>query len=286
MATRRSPTARHRRLIAELNRLREQSGRSRAEVADLIGTTDTTIWRYETGLSRPKPTDVAALLEVYGVTGPDRDELLLMAREARKRGWWHRHRQTLKPGFETYLGLEAEAAVIRGYEAQAVPGLFQTEAYARAIIEATAISGVPGEIDEKIQVRLARQELITRSIEPARFVALLDEAVLRRPVGGEEVMRGQFNRILELGKLPNVDLRVIPFAVGAHAGMDGQFYLLEFPDPEDLDLVYLEQSGSGLVLEDPEDIRRYTQMFGNLMAKALQPDDSIAFISRIAQNGG
>ena len=191
MTARRSPTARHRRLIAELNRLRERSGLSRAQVADRIGTTDSTVWRYETGQSHPKVSDVGALLEVYGITGEQKAELLQIAREARKRGWWHRHRQTLKPGFDSYIGLEAEASVLRTYEAQVVPGLLHTGAYTRAVIEATAMSFAPAEVDAKVEVRLSRQELLTREDDPIQMIAVLDEAVLRRQVGGPATMREQ-----------------------------------------------------------------------------------------------
>ncbi|GAT65930.1 helix-turn-helix domain-containing protein [Planomonospora sp. ID91781] len=283
MASRRSPTARHRRLMAELNRLRENSGLSRVEVAERIGSTDTTIWRYETGLTRPKPTDVAALTTVYGVTGQERDSLVQMAREARQRGWWHRHRQALKPGFDSYIGLEAEASVVRSYEPLVVPGLMQTEPYARAVIEATSITHTPSEVDEKVSVRISRQRLLHGSSDPIQLVAVLDEAVLRRRVGGREVMREQLERLVDLGRLPNVEIRVIPFSAGAHAAVDGKFCLLSFPEPEDPDLVYLEQAASGLVPEDPEEVRRYTLMFGSLTAMAFGTEASAAFIAQVAK---
>ena len=143
MATRRSPTARHRRLIVELKRLREEQGLTREQVAERIGTSETSIFRYEKGETRPQPAVAAAMLDLYGARSAERDELLEMARDARKRGWWHRHRQSLKPGFDSYIGLEAAASVVRTYEAQTVPGLLQTEAYARANIEATSANVVP-----------------------------------------------------------------------------------------------------------------------------------------------
>lgn len=284
MAERRVPkTARHRRLMAELNRLRSDRGLSRAEVAARIGSTDTTIWRYETGLTRPKPGDVMAMLEVYGVTGEARDDLIQLAREARKRGWWHRHRQVLKPGFDSYIGLEAEAAVVRTYEPQIVPGLLQTEPYARAIIEATAMTYAPSEVDEKVAVRMARQELLTRE-NPIQLVAVLDEAVLRRQVGGAKTMRQQVWRLIEVSRQSNVEIRVIPFGSGAHCAMDGNFSLLGFPEPDEPDLVYLEQAASGLMPEDPAETRRYTLMFGNLMGQALSAVESIALMASLAEN--
>ncbi|KIH97996.1 XRE family transcriptional regulator [Streptomonospora alba] len=280
---RRSPTARHRRLISELNRLREGSGLSRAEVAKRVGTTDTTIWRYETGLTRPKVSDVNTLLEVYGVTGAARDELLEVAKDARKRGWWHRYRQTLKPGFDSYIGLEAEASVVRTYQAQVVPGLLQTAEYTRAVIEETAVDSESAGVDEKVAVRLSRQALLTRETDPLSVVAVLDEAVLHRRVGGASVMAEQLRYLVRLSELSHVTIRVLPFSAGAHAGLDGAFYLLEFPDQEDPDVVYLEQATSGLVPEAPEEVRRYTLMFGNLLAKALPTAESTALLSSMAE---
>src|SRR5712664_137396 len=146
MATRRSPTARHRRLIVELKRLRDEQGLSREQVAERIGTSETSIYRYEKGETRPQPAVVASMLDLYEVKDAERDELLEMARDARKRGWWHRHRQTLKPGFDSYIGLEAAASIVRTYEAQTVPGLLQTGAYARANVLATSVNVVPAEV--------------------------------------------------------------------------------------------------------------------------------------------
>jgi transcriptional regulator with XRE-family HTH domain len=284
MATRRSPTARHRRLIVELKRLREEQGLTREQVADRIGTSETSIFRYEKGETRPQPAVVAAMLGVYGAPDAERDELLEMARDARKRGWWHRHRQSLKPGFDSYIGLEAAASVVRTYEAQAVPGLLQTEAYARANIEATSVSVVPAEVEEKVSVRISRQDLITRSTDRVQVVAVLDEAVLRRQVGGPGAMQEQVRHLIAMAELPNVAIHVLPFAAGAHPGMEGPFVLLSFPEPEDPDLVYLEQATSGLVPEEPEEVRRYTLMFGTLLGKALPAEESAAFMAKIAED--
>ena len=278
MAVRLSPTARQRRLMAELNRLRASSGLSRAEVAERIGITDSTLWRYETGMTRPKPGDVAILLDVYGVQGAERNELIEMAKHARKRGWWHRHRQSLKPGFDSYIGLEAAASAVRTFQTSVVPGILQTEAYARAVIEQTAITSAPDMVDEKVLVRMSRQELLTREDAPLQVVALLDEAVLRRQVGGPETMHGQVQHLIALAQQPNVTIRVVPFSHGAHPGLDGQFNLLEFPEQADPDLVYLEQAGSGLVPEDPEEVRRYTLMFGSLLGKALKANETLSFM--------
>ena len=285
MATRRSPTARHRRLIVELKRLRDEQGLTREQVADRVGTSETSIFRYEKGETRPQPAVVASMLDLYGAKDAERDELLEMARDARKRGWWHRHRQTLKPGFDSYIGLEAAASVVRTYEAQTVPGLLQTEAYARANVLATSANVVPAEVEEKVSVRISRQDLVTRSTDPIQIVAILDEAVLRRQVGGPQAMREQIRHLITMTARPNVVIHVLPFAVGAHPGMEGPFCLLSFPEPDDPDLVYLEQATSGLVPEEPEEVRRYTLMFGTLLGKALPAGESVTFMTHIAEHG-
>ncbi|WP_304452140.1 helix-turn-helix transcriptional regulator [Nocardiopsis sp. YSL2] len=271
--------------MAELTRLRSASKLSRAEVAERIGITDSTLWRYETGMTRPKPGDVAILLDVYRVHGPEREELIEMAKHARKRGWWHRHRQALKPGFDSYIGLEAAASVVRTFQTIVVPGILQTEAYARGVIEQLAITSAPDLVDEKVLVRMSRQELITRAEAPLHVVAVLDEAALRREVGGPAVMEEQRRHLVDLAERSNVTIRIVPFSRGAHAGMDGQFNLLEFPEQADPDVVYLEQAGSGLVPEDPEEVRRYTLMFGSLLGKALEPDESILFMRGLLRDG-
>lgn len=285
MAARLSPTARQRRLMAELVRLREGAGLSRAQVAERVGTTDSTLWRYETGTTRPKPGDVAILLDVYGVQGAEREELIEMAKHARKRGWWHRHRQSLKPGFDSYIGLEAAASAVRTFQTLVVPGILQTEAYARAVIEQTAITSAPDQVDEKVLVRMSRQELLTRDEEPLQVVAILDEAVLRRQVGSPKIMREQIQRLVELTHRPNVTIRVIPFSQGAHAGLDGPFYLLEFSEQADPDLVYLEQAGSGLIPEAPEEVRRYTLIFGSLLSRALRPKETLSLMRGLLPDG-
>jgi len=282
VASRHSPTARHRRLMAELSRLRKNSGLTRVEVAERIGSTDTTVWRYETGQSRPRPSDVSALTEVYGVTGEARDSLIQMAVEARRRSWWHPHRQALKPGFDSYIGLEAEASLVRSYEPLVVPGLMQTEPYARAVIEATSVVQTPSTVEETVSVRIARQRLLHAG-DPIHLVAVLDEAVIRRRIGGGDIMSEQLEHLVHLSALPNVEIRVVPFSAGAHAAMDGQFCLLSFPEPDAPDLLYLEQAASGDVPDDPEQVRRYASMFESLCEMALSQEASAAFIAQMAR---
>ncbi|MEU3166658.1 helix-turn-helix transcriptional regulator [Streptosporangium sp. NPDC006930] len=269
--------------MAELSRLRKDSGLTRGEVAERIGSTDTTVWRYETGQSRPRPSDVSALTEVYGVTGEARDSLIQMAVEARRRSWWHPHRQALKPGFDSYIGLEAEASLVRSYEPLVVPGLMQTEPYARAVIEATSVVQTPSTVEETVSVRISRQRLLHGPGDPIHLVAVLDEAVIRRRIGGGDIMSEQLEHLVHLGTLPNVEIRVVPFSVGAHAAMDGKFCLLSFPEPEAPDLLYLEQAASGDVPDNPEQVRRYASMFESLCEMALSEEASAAFIAQMAR---
>lgn len=285
MPSRLSPTARQRRLILDLKRLREENGLSREQVAERIGSSETSVFRYEKGDTRPQPGVVAAMLDVYGVAGAEREALLEMARDARKRGWWHRYRQTLKPGFDSYIGLEAAASVIRTYEAQVVPGLLQTADYARALINSVALNANPAEVEEKVSVRMSRQKLLASTAFQFQFIAILDEAVFRRPVGGAGTMREQIRHLIEMAGQPTVVIHVLPFAAGGHPGLDGPFCLLSFPQQEDPDIVYLEQATSGLVPEDPEEVRQYTLIFGALLGKALPAVDSIDFMSALAENG-
>ncbi len=282
MPGRRSPTARQRRLVLDLKRLREEKGLTREQVAERIGSSETSIFRYEKGDSRPQPGVVAAMLDVYGVAGAEREALLEMARDARKRGWWHRYRQTLKPGFDFYIGLEAAASVVRTFETQVVPGLLQTEEYARALISAVSLHVNQSEAEEKVSVRMSRQKLLSGTADQFRFIAILDEAVLRRPVGGSDTMRAQIRYLIETAARPNVAIHVLPFAAGAHPGLDGPFCLLSFPEPDGPDIVYLEQATSGLVPEDPGEVRHYTLMFGALLGKALPGAASVDFMAAMA----
>lgn len=280
-----SPTARQRELIAELTHLRKDAGLSRKQVGDAVGAGETTVFRYERGETRPKPADVRLMAEVYGVTDAARiSELVDMARDARKRPWWHRYRRTLKPGFDHYIGLEAAAVTVRTYEPQAVPGLLQTHDYARAITESASLDPDHDELDEKVKVRLIRQDGLSEQEDPLHLVAILDEAVLHRQVGGPETMRHQLVHLVETAQRHNITVHVLPFAAGGHVGMDGKFNILTFPDSDDPGVIYLEQAGSGRTFEDPEDVATYHRRFDALLAKALPTEKSVAFIAAIARN--
>lgn len=277
-----APSARSRRLAAELMRLREAAGLTREDVADRLGWSTSKLWRVETARTRAHHGDAADLLDIYGVTGERRDALTKLAREARRRGWWHSYADVLAGGFETYVDLEAEASSIRTYEAQLVPGLLQTPEYAHAVLTAAWVRIEPEEIDRRLAFRMRRQELARTRDKPLALWAVVDEAVLRRAVGGREVMHAQLLHLAEAARQTNVTLQVLPFSVGAHIAMLGTFVLLSFPEPSDPDVVYLETDTSSLYLEEPADIGRYSEVFDHLRATALAPRESINFISAFA----
>jgi transcriptional regulator with XRE-family HTH domain len=277
-----SPSARSRRLAAELQRLREMSGLSREQVAERLGWSASKLWRVETARSRAHHGDVADILDIYQVIGGQREALTRLAREARRRGWWHSYADVLADGFEVYVDLEADASAIRTYEAQLVPGLLQTVDYAHAVLTAAWVTIEPEEIDRRVAVRMRRQELASSRDRPFQLWAIVDEAALRRVVGGRAVMHAQLSRLAEAARQTSITIQVLPFSVGAHIAMLGTFVLLSFPEQADPDIVYLETDTSSLYLEEAQEIKRYGEIFDHLRATALSPRESVAFIEAIA----
>lgn len=284
MPPRPSPTVRGRRLRYELRHLREQRGLTIEQVAERSGGdwTPSAISRWETGDRRIRPPDLRALLDVYDVRGDQREVLLTLAREARQRGWWQSYSNDAVPGwFQVYLGLEAEAASIHEYAAELVPGLLQTADYYRAFMRTAPAVGDEEAIERKIAVRAARQELLSADDAPECW-AVLNEAVIRRVVGGSDVMRNQLEQIVRLANQAHVNVQVLPFAAGAHPAMDGSFIILGFPEIPDPDVAYLESQTGSLYLEKPPEVQRYQAMFNHLVAKALGPDESASLIAAAA----
>ncbi len=274
-----NPSVRGRRVAAELARLREATGLSREEVAERQGWSVSKVWRIETGRTRAHHGDVADLLDLYGVGGSERETLIRLAREARRRGWWHSYADVLAEGFDTYVDLEIQATSIRTYEAQLVPGLLQTEAYARAVLSAAWVTTEQDEISRRVAVRMRRQEVLASKEDGPQLWAVLDEAVVRRGIGGIDVMREQLSRLLEMAEQATVTLQVLPFSVGAHAAMIGAFVILGFPDP-DRPVVYLETDTRSLYLEEAAELDRYMLVFDHLRAAALSRAESAAFVSQ------
>lgn len=281
MPTRSSPTVKRRRLAAELRRRRDVAGMTIEEVAEQLEWSSGKISRIENARVSVLPRDVKFLLRTYGAEeGSDEWEALLaLARESRQKGWWHAYGDAIPEWFETYVGLEADATTMRTYESELVPGLFQTEDYARALYRAGMIKASNDEIEKEVAVRMARQERLAEA-DPPQIWSVVNEAVIRRVVGGPEIMRPQLVKLAQVSEQPNITLQVLPFSAGAHAGMDGAFQILSFPEPTDPDVVHLHYYTGTVYLEKVQESDRYGLMFNHLRAAALSVDQSWDLIAR------
>jgi transcriptional regulator with XRE-family HTH domain len=280
MGTEHSPTVRRRRLALELRRLREAARLTCEEVAEHLECSASKISRVETGRVSVAPRDVRDMLELYGVPADQRESLVQLARDSRQKGWWHAYSDTMQPQMATYIGLESAASEIRIYEVSLIPGLLQTEDYARAVIRAGMVNSPAEDIERRVALLMARQPAVVRD-DPPKVWAVLDEAALRRRVGGSGLMRLQLEHLLAQAALPNVAVQVIPFAGGAHPAMGRPFIILVFPERVDTDVVYLEDLTSALYLEDVAEVDRYNVFFNHLRATALSFDDSAALITSV-----
>ncbi len=275
-----SPSLRRRRLAAELRRLRDQAGLSATDAARKVGWQASRISRIETRQSGITAPDLRRLLDVYGVEDKaHRAYLGELARRLNERGWWQKYAGLIGGEYADLIGLEAEARTIRSYEQELVPGLLQTPEYARAVIRASRPTDTGEEIDRRVEIRMERQEVLVRDDPPPpRFSVVLSEAALRRPVGGNDVMRRQLEYLIRPRDRANVTIQVLPFDAGVHPSMVGPFMALTFPDPGDLGVVNLENATGTLFLEEPEELRSYEEIWNTLQASALSADDSQAFI--------
>jgi transcriptional regulator with XRE-family HTH domain len=280
VASENNPTLRRRQLGSLLRQLRTERGLSIDEVTDRAMFSATKLSRLETGRVGASPRDIRDLCIVYGITDPaERDRLMTLAREGKQRAWW----QQFDLPYGTYVGLEAEAASISQYESDIVPGLLQVEDYARAILEAGDPPLDTPAIEGRIKARIRRQALLDRDDAPLRhFHCIVDEGALRRPIGGPAVMRAQLERIVAAADLTKITFQVIPFAVGAHPGLDSNFAILEIADPTVNDVVYVEGAVGNIYLETAADLVRYRRIFSRLQSIALDPEGSVAMVSRIA----
>jgi hypothetical protein len=244
-------------------------------VAERLECSSSKISRIETGHTGVTPRDVRDMLAVYGLAGPAADDLVQVARDARQKGWWHLYGTVLTGA---YVGLEAAASSIRAYEVQVIPGLLQTEAYARVVVH----SGLPGmsesDVDRRVRVRMARQSLLVQE-DPLALWVVLDETIFHRLIGGSGLMREQLDHLVRAAALPNVTVQVLPFSVGAHAAMEGSFTILGYDEPADPDVVFAENAAGGLFLEKDEELQRYQYIFDHLRASAMSPDESVAYIA-------
>jgi transcriptional regulator with XRE-family HTH domain len=270
-----SPTVAQRRLARELRRLRLDAGFTIEQAAEKLELSPSTISRMETAQVGVKRRDVRELLDLYEVTGAQREHLLRLAGESRQHAWWHEFKDL--PNLPL-ASLEAGAASIWQYSALLIPGLLQTEEYAREVLRKIRLDATRDDIERRLRLRMKRQALLTDENAP-QFWAVLDEAVLRRRVGGRQVMRQQLERLIDATALPSVTLQVLPFASGAHAAMDGEFTILKYPEPADPDVVFIENTGGDVYLEDPDVTRRYSSIFDHLRATALDPAESVRILA-------
>jgi transcriptional regulator with XRE-family HTH domain len=279
----RGPTVLRMILGSQLRRLREAAGVTPDQAAWELRASRSKISRMEHGRVKFKDRDVADLLTLYGVTEEKlRARMLASARDANAPGWWSKYGDLLPDWFEEYLGLEGAASVIRTFELQFVHGLFQTEAYARAVTLLGRKTAPAEEIDRRVSLRIKRQDILAGP-EPPQVWSVMDESVLRRPVGGRAAMRAQLNHLEEMTCLPQVTIQVIPFGGGGHAAAGGSFTLLRFAEPELPDVVYIEQLTSALYLDDRQDIDHYMEVMNDLSTEALTPDRTTQFIAEITR---
>ena len=275
------PTAVRIMLGAQLRRLREAKRITLEDAGYVIRASGSKMSRLETGRVGFKPRDIADLLTLYGVTDDqERATLQELARQASTRGWWHDYADIVPAWFEPYVGLEEAAASIRCFEIQLVPALLQTPSYARVIARLGHPAGSDAEIERRVSLQMARQAVLTRA-RPAHLWLVLDEAALRRPVGGPEVMRGQLEHLLDAAARPDVSLQVIPLSRAGHAAAGGPFTILRFGEPDLPDVVYLEQLTSALYLDKRETVDHYLAVMERLCVEALPAASSVELISAI-----
>lgn len=281
MASNVNPTVRRRRLGQELRRLREQKGMTAEEVAERLLVSQSKISRLENGRRSISQRDVRDLCGVYEVE--DRrvvDSLMQMAKDSRQQGWWHAFGDI---PYSVYIGLETDAASLRVYEPQVVPGLLQTPQYAEALVAGALPEYAKSDVDKRVGVRMRRQDRIKDTESPLRLWAVVDESALRRVVGGRHLMREQLEHLVEQSRLPHVTVQVLPFEMGAHPGISGHYAILEFPDASDSSVVYIEGVTSDLYLEKANDVQRYSVMYEHLRAQALNVEQTRDFIAAIAK---
>lgn len=273
-----SPTVRRRQLGMELRRLREAAGKNQDDAGVWLGIPATSISKMENGKQRVSQAYLKLLLQLYEVGSPHTDALHQLRKESDQRGWWADYGNTVPKWFANYVGMETVAAEVWNYEAEFIPGLLQTPEYTEAI----TIAMNPAAVDDAkkfAELRAVRQQRLT-SDEPLILRTVINEAALRREVGGPDVMRGQLTRLIEAAELPNVTVQLLPFSAGAHPGMFGAFHALRFPE-EPMNTVYLELGGGALYLEQPSEIKRYTRTFDRLVGLSLSEADTVKLLKEV-----
>jgi transcriptional regulator with XRE-family HTH domain len=259
-------------LGAQLRRLRESANISREDAGYHIRASGSKISRMELGRVSFKERDIGDLLEFYGVTdATERDSLIQLTKEANATPWWQKYQDAVPDWFGVYVGLEEAAQLIRLYEVQFVPGLLQTEEYARAVVMQGAPDIEPDEVDRRVAVRMGRQKLLTRN-NPPRLWAVVDEAALRRPMGGRDVLAAQIERLIDAISEPNITLQVMPFRYGGHGAEGGAFTIMRFPEADLPDMVYMEYLTGALYLDKADEVERYAAVMERLSVAGTSPE--------------
>ena len=275
-----TPTARRMVLGAQLRRLRERAGVSRADAGFHIRGSESKISRMELGRVGFKERDIDDLMTLYGLSDPrERDEYLQMVKDSNEPGWWYRYHDLLPTWFTNYVGLEESASRIQTFELQFIPGLLQTEDYARAVASRGRPEFITEDVERRIALRMRRQKVLTRPTAP-RLWAFIDEAVLHRPVGGHAVMKKQLDALLEWMTMPHIAVQVLPYGRSSHVA-EGAFSVLRFAEPELPDIVYIEYLTGAVYLDKPDDLEPYARVIDQLAVDAETPDHSRAFIEKV-----
>ena len=275
------PTVRRMLVGAQLRRLRTEMGLTREEAGEAIRASEWKIHRLENGQVGFKERDIIDLLHLYEVTDPTEvAEFVALAREANSPGWWQHYGDVLPPWFRTFVDLESAATLIRTYEGQFVPGLLQTEDYLRAVVGGAQLNEPPEEAERRVALRLGRQTMLEQPGAP-RLWAVVDEAALRRPVGGRGVMRAQLERLVEAAELSNVTLQVLPLEAGAHPAMVGAFSVLRFAGQELPDVVYLEHLTNAAYLDKRDEVEKYLDVMETICVSSEPPAKTAAFLDKL-----
>jgi transcriptional regulator with XRE-family HTH domain len=276
------PTVRRRQLGRELRRLREDAGLHLDQLAGQLRCSPSRVSRIETARIRITPGTVHEILDILDIRDERRDSLVALARRAEEPGWWQAYTDVLPYEYATYIALESEATALRSFEPLVVHGLLQTPDYARAVITKATLHHSPDDAEPLVRARIARQAVLTRD-NPLQMWVLIAEESLHRTVGGPRVMRTQLERLTEVAALPHVRLQILSFKQGAHAAMTGAFSILELPDPEDPDVVYVESVAGDMYVESPHGVDLCTRIFAALAADALDERDSLRLVRRLAR---
>ena len=279
-----SPVVQRRRLRTELRKARQDAGLTQEQVAEAMDWSLSKMIRIEAGTVGISTTDLKALLDHYELDDPDlRSQLVVLARAARERSWWSVYRDVAPPGLLQLIGYEAASYIIRNFETLLIPGLLQTEDYARAVIPSLEGGTTAERLDTLVEIRMRRQEQVDRDDPPLMFF-ILDEAAVRRLVGSRDIMRRQIHYLSEMAAKPNVTIEIVPFTTGTHPGLRGPFVIIEFPEPGDEDVLFLEARGDlirGGISEEGE-VSAHREVFEELRRLSLGPDGSITYLRKLA----